>query len=150
MENKKIIKNQPELDGEFKEKAKKEIEDIIKNLKVRKYADNMEVQLDMDAGFDEETGEILTLRDVLKSGKEVDCKTMDMKIKSQIVSNRLKIQKDFIINIINIGFIHQKRALKEVQKRSKLGIYIIESECKLITRVLEEAKRRIQKGGLQF
>lgn len=150
MENKKIIKNQLELDDEFKEEAQKEIANMIKNLKVRKHADNMEVQLDMDAGFDEETNEILTLRDLLKSEKDVDCKTMDMKIKAEIVSNRLKIQKDFLINIINIGFIHQKRALKEVQKRSKLGIYIIESECKLITRVLEEAKRRIQKGVLQL
>ena len=65
MDNKKIIKKQPELDDEFKEEVKKEIADMIKNIKVRRIADDMKVQLDMHAGFDEETNEKLTLRDIL-------------------------------------------------------------------------------------
>jgi len=150
MPNKILIKKQPELDDDFKEKAKKEIADMIKNIKVRRYADDMKVQLDMYAGFDEETNEKLTLREILKSEKEIDFKTMSLKKKVEIVSDRFKIQRDFLIRIFGVGVIDQKRALKEIKKQSKIGIYIIESECKIINHVLEEAKSRIQKGVLQL
>jgi len=150
MENKKIVKKQPELDKEFKEKAKKELADMIKKIKVRRIADSMEVQLDMIARFDEETNEKLTLREIVDSGKEIDFKTMSLKKKAEIVDNRLQIQTDFLIHIFGVGFIHQKRALKEVKKLSKIGIYIIESECKIINHALEEARRRIQKEVLQL
>jgi len=150
MPNKKLIKKQPELDDEFKEKARKEIADMIKNIKVRRSTDDMKVQLDMHAGFDEETNEKLTLREILKSGKEIDFKTMSLNKKAEIVNSRFKLKHDFLANIFGVGVIDQERALKEVKKQSKIGIYIIESECKIINRVLEEAKSRIEKGVLQL
>ncbi|MGB5913032.1 MAG: hypothetical protein WBH31_17710 [Promethearchaeia archaeon] len=144
------------IDSEWEENFRKKMRLILNNTKKTKTQD-MNVQLEMTAGFDEKN-EKVTLRKLIDMDFEPDFSKMSWKKRSEIAIDRINVkgeeyQRDIVGEYIKNykegdERINYDRALKEIKKASEIGKDLVEKECGEILIVLKEAKRRIEKGVL--
>ncbi|MFX0018880.1 MAG: hypothetical protein ACFFAK_08910 [Promethearchaeota archaeon] len=147
---KKVSVELPGLDDDYKDKIRKEIRENIKKIETKTPKQNLEAQLDMVGGIDEEANEKLSVRDILEKNLEIDYDTLSLKIKSEIAIERIKVRPEYEVFVPGIGKIEQARGIDEIQKKSKLGKRLINIEIFTIQFVLEKAKRKIQAGELDL
>jgi len=147
---KKVIIELPGLDDDYKDKIRKEIRENIKKIDSKTPKQNLDAQLEMIGGIDEETNEKLSVREILKRNLEIDFAALSLKIKSDISIERIKERPEYEVFIPGVGKIDQATAIIEIEKKSKLGKRLIDIEIYTIQFVLEKAKRKIQAGELDL
>lgn len=147
---KKVNIELPGLDDDYKDKIRKKIRENIKKIETRTPKQNLEAQLDMIGGIDEESNEKLTVREILEKNLEIDFDALSLKIKSDISIERIKERPEYEVFIPGVGKIDQATAINEIEKKSKLGKRLINIEIYTIQFVLEKAKRKIQAGELDL
>jgi hypothetical protein len=145
------------IDSEWEENFRNIMKQILNNTKKTNKTQDMNVQLDMIAGFDEKN-EKVTLRKLIEMKFEPDFSKMSWKKRSEIAIDRINVQKEeYQCDIVGEYVKNYKegderidynRALKEIKKASEIGKDLVEKECREILIVLKEAKRRIEKGVL--
>lgn len=134
----------------FAEEKSKDIEDIIKRIKKTNSKQSMENQLNLIAWYDEKKG-YRKLKEVIDENKDLNLFSLSKEKKAEIAIMRINETKDYKRNSLRYGSIDQERALKEIgfrkngkrKKPTKLGMELIDLECREISLAYEKAKNNI-------
>jgi hypothetical protein len=86
-------------------------------------------------------GQWISLREVIEDEPaRLSFIQLDPEQKSELVAERIRQRPKFDVGILGLGVLSKKRAINEVQARTRVGRTLIEVEQRMIARLIERAR----------
>ena len=96
-------------------------------------------QLDLPVSFDTD-GNFVTLRQIIETRVPVlSLASLSAENRARLTVKRIEAQPKFELAMVGAGIVDKKRAIKEVQSLSDVGLVLMEIEQRVISNLLESA-----------